>query len=324
MGLLYGTFLIFKILRKSPGSGKMLEIAEAIQSGAKAYLSRQYKTVGILAVIIVVIMYFAHFSTNTILGFILGAVLSALAGFVGMHISVRTNVRTAEAARHGLSKALGLAFKGGSVTGLFVVSLGLLSVTGFYMITKDLSALIGLAFGSSLISVFARLGGGIFTKGADVGTDMVGKVESNIPEDDPRNPGVIADNVGDNVGDCAGMAADLYETCCVTNIACMVILSIILNTTNSEIIIFPLTITALSIFSTIIALIFIKFVNNNIMDSLYRSFYITIICSIGFIFMYIYIALGWGVIGVYIHYTITGAKLFICSLIGISLTTILI
>ncbi len=279
IALLYGAFLIYKILKAPQGSGKMLEIAKAIQDGAKAYLSRQYNTVGIVAVVIVVLMWIANFSTNTILGFILGAVMSAVAGFIGMNISVRANVRTAEAAKKGLAPALALAFEGGTVTGLFVVGLGLLSVTVFYMITKDLVALAGLAFGSSLISVFARLGGGIFTKGADVGTDMVGKVEAGIPEDDPRNPGVIADNVGDNVGDCAGMAADLFETYVVSAIA-VILLGDFVFKGSTNAIVFPLLIGAVSIITTIVGTWFVKVgKSQNIMGAMYKGFAVSGILS---------------------------------------------
>ncbi|MEI6843519.1 MAG: sodium-translocating pyrophosphatase [bacterium] len=279
VALVYGAFLIYKILKKPAGSGKMLEIASAIQSGAKAYLARQYKTVGIVALVVVVIMAIAHFSMNTIFAFIIGAVFSAVAGFVGMNISVRANVRTAEAAKKGLGAALSLAFEGGAVTGLFVVGLGLLSVTGFYLVTKDLSALIGLGFGASLISVFARLGGGIFTKGADVGTDMVGKVEAGIPEDDPRNPGVIADNVGDNVGDCAGMAADLFETYAVSAIAVILLGSSVFGAVSGAVV-YPLMIGAVSIFTTIIGTWFVRLgKSQNIMNALYKSLTVTGILS---------------------------------------------
>ncbi len=290
IALLYGAFLIVKILKKPSGSGKMLEIAKAIQEGAKAYLTRQYKTVGIVAIVIMLIMWLAHFSGNTIIGFVIGAVLSAVAGFIGMNISVRANVRTAEAAKQGLAAALSLAFEGGSVTGLFVAGLGLLSVTVFYWLTKDLNALAGLAFGASLISVFARLGGGIFTKGADVGTDMVGKVESNIPEDDPRNPGVIADNVGDNVGDCAGMAADLFETYVVSTIAVILLGNFVFSTVTTGLdaagnsvlktimtypnaLVYPLLIGAVSIVTTIIGTWFVRLgKSKNIMGAMYKGF----------------------------------------------------
>ncbi len=279
LALLYGAFLIYRILKSSPGQGKMLEIAAAIQAGAKAYLNRQYKTVGIVAVVIGILMYLGNFSANTIYAFIVGAVLSAVAGFIGMNISVRANVRTAQAATVSLKNALSLAFEGGAVTGLFVVGLGLLSVTGFYLLTKDLGALIGLAFGSSLISVFARLGGGIFTKGADVGTDMVGKIESGIPEDDPRNPGVIADNVGDNVGDCAGMAADLFETYAVSAIAVILLGHTVFPSFNNAII-YPLVLGGASIVTTIIGTWFVRLgKSQNIMGALYKSLAVTGVLS---------------------------------------------
>ncbi len=279
LALLYGAFLIYRILKSSPGDGAMLEIAAAIQAGAKAYLSRQYRTVGIVAVVIAVIMYFANFGWHTIIAFIIGAVLSALAGFVGMNISVRANVRTAQAAKTGLKQALSLAFQGGAVTGLFVVGLGLIAVAGFYLWSRDLSALVGLAFGSSLISVFARLGGGIFTKGADVGTDMVGKIEAGIPEDDPRNPGVIADNVGDNVGDCAGMAADLFETYAVSAIA-VILLGAAVFPDYANAIVYPLLIGAASIVTTIIGTWFVRLgKSQKVMPALYKSLAVTGILS---------------------------------------------
>jgi len=277
--LLYGVWLIYQVIKSPAGHGKMLDIAKAIQEGAKAYLTRQYKTVGIIGVVIAVLMYVAHFSPNTIYAFIIGAVLSAAAGFIGMNVSVRANVRTAEAAKSGLQSALSLAFKGGSITGLFVAGLGLLAVTGFYAWTKDVNALVGLAFGASLISVFARLGGGIFTKGADVGTDMVGKVEAGIPEDDPRNPGVIADNVGDNVGDCAGMAADLFETYAVSAIA-VILLGHSVFPGFENAIVYPLLIGAASLITTIIGTWFVKIgKNGSIMGALYKSLIVTGVLS---------------------------------------------
>ncbi len=273
IAIAYGAFLISSIMKKPTGNDRMREIAAAIQAGAKAYLNRQYRTIAVIAVILFIILWLA-LGIKLALGFLVGAILSALTGYIGMNVSVRTNVRTAEAARKGLAPALSLAFQGGSVTGLFVVGLALLGVTGFYAITKDINSLIGLAFGASLISVFARLGGGIFTKAADVGTDLVGKVEAGIPEDDPRNPGVIADNVGDNVGDCAGMAADLFETYAVTTIATMLLGATTFVKTGSfpNAAIYPLALGGIAIITSIIGTWFVKLgKSQDIMGAMYKG-----------------------------------------------------
>ncbi len=313
VALLYGAFLIYKIMKASPGEGKMIEIAQAIQDGARAYLSRQYRTVAIVAVVVMIIMYFVGLSLTTIEGFVIGAIMSALAGFVGMNISVRANVRTAQAAKSGMKQALAMAFEGGAVTGFFVVGLGLLSVSGFFLLTKDLSALAGLAFGASLISVFARLGGGIFTKGADVGTDMVGKIESGIPEDDPRNPGVIADNVGDNVGDCAGMAADLFETYAVSAIA-VILLGAAVFPNYANALVYPLVIGAAGIITTIIGTWFVKLgKSGNVMGALYKGLIVTgVLSAVVFYPITQKLMAGNGIYSV--------MNLFLASLIGLVVT----
>ena len=269
LAIAYGLIMAIMINKKPAGDERMAAIARAIQEGAKAYLNRQFKTVAVIGLVIFFGLWFL-LTFKMALGFAVGAILSAVAGYVGMNISVRANVRTTEAAKSGLEPALKLAVQGGSVTGILVVGLGLLGVTGFYALTKDLNALISLGFGGSLISIFARLGGGIYTKAADVGADLVGKVEKGIPEDDPRNPAVIADNVGDNVGDCAGMAADLFETYAVTAVAAM-LLGSLLFPASTILIYYPLIIGAASIVTSIIGTFFIRLgKSKNIMGALYR------------------------------------------------------
>lgn len=280
--LLYGLWLIVDIMRHPAGDEKMQEIASAIQVGAAAYLQRQYLVVAGVAVVLAGLLYYT-LGQNTAIGFLIGAVLSALAGFIGMSVAVRANVRVAEEAKSGLSQAFGLAYKGGAVTGFLVVGLALASVYGFYQYTVgDLKALVGLAFGGSLISVFARLGGGIFTKGADVGADLVGKLEAGIPEDDPRNPAVIADNVGDNVGDDAGMAADIFETYVVTAIASM-ILGQLLFPGYDRAIIFPLAILAMGVLASVAGSFFVRLTSKNIMGALYKGLIATAcLCAVFF------------------------------------------
>ena len=267
-----------KILGAPQGTKEMLDIHQAIKEGAKAYLKRQYKVVSVVAVIIAIAIIF-FFDWKTSLGFLIGAAASGLAGYLGMLTSVSSNVRVTEAAKKGIAPAFRLAFLGGAVTGFLVVGLGLLSVSVFWFLFKDLNSLLGLGFGGSLISVFSRLGGGIYTKGADVGADLVGKVEAGIPEDDPRNPAVIADNVGDNVGDCAGMAADLFETYAVTAIAAMLLANLIFPQTEIFIL-FPLLIGACSIISSIIGVFFVRLKKENIMGALYKGVLASAIISV--------------------------------------------
>ncbi|MEX2425632.1 MAG: sodium/proton-translocating pyrophosphatase, partial [Thermomicrobiaceae bacterium] len=278
IALIYGAFLAKWVMDQPTGNDRMRQIAGAIQEGAEAYMRRQFTMVAIVAVVIAIGLALL-LNVATAAGFVLGAVASAIAGIFGMAIAVRSNIRTAEAGRSGLGAALLVAFRGGTVTGLFVVGLALLSVTVFYWITSDVQALVGLAFGGSLISVFARIGGGIFTKAADVGADLVGKVEAGIPEDDPRNPAVIADNVGDNVGDCAGMAADLFETYAVTAIAAMLLGSLVFETELA--VIFPLVIGAASIIASIVGTFFVRLdASESIMRALYKGLGVSMVLGV--------------------------------------------
>lgn len=309
LSIVFAGILAMDVLRKPAGNAKMQEIAKAIQEGSTAYLNRQYRTVGVIAVILAVVLYYI-INPPTAIGFVVGAISSALAGYIGMNISVRANVRTAEAAKGGLSSALSLAFKGGAVTGLSVVGLGLLGVTTFYYIYGDPLMIVGFGFGASLISLFARVGGGIFTKAADVGADLVGKIEAGIPEDDPRNPAVIADNVGDNVGDCAGMGADLFETYAVTLIAAMLIGSLIMK--EAAYALYPLLLGAVAIIASILGTFFVKLGSSkNIMGALYKGAIASgVFAAIGFYAVTQYMALN--------------MNLFYSGLIGLGVTVSII
>jgi len=331
LALVYGYITGKQILSASPGNLKMQEIASAIQVGAKAYLNRQYKTIAIVGIIIFVIITFA-LGIYVSIGYFIGAFLSGVAGYVGMLVSVQANVRTAEASRKGLSSGLNIGFKSGAVTGMLVAGLALLSISIYYLILLKLNidsreitnALVGLGFGASLISIFARLGGGIFTKGADVGADLVGKVEAGIPEDDPRNPAVIADNVGDNVGDCAGMAADLFETYAVTIVATMV-LSSIFFIDDLNMMLYPLTIGAACIITSILGTFFVRLgPKKNIMGALYKGFIATAILSVLILYPITSKIIGLDTVYSSSNATFTGLGLYQCGIVGLIITGLII
>jgi K(+)-stimulated pyrophosphate-energized sodium pump len=337
LAILYGIVTARSVLAASPGNARMQEIAQAIQVGAQAYLNRQYVTIAGVGVVIAAIVAFL-LGIHVAGGFIVGAVLSGLTGYIGMNVSVRANVRTAEASRHGLAQGLDIAFKSGAVTGMLVAGLALLAVAGYYAVLLQLGiggrpmidALVALGFGASLISIFARLGGGIFTKGADVGADLVGKVEAGIPEDDPRNPAVIADNVGDNVGDCAGMAADLFETYAVTIVATMVLASIFFAGKDylNAVLLYPLAIGGACIITSVIGTYFVKLgPSKNIMGALYKGLIATGVLSLGAIYGVTAWVLPGGLAGTFetnAGLTFTGLDLFYCAIVGLLVTAAIV
>ena len=336
LALAYGVITGMQVMSASSGNERMCEIAAAIREGAGAYLNRQYATIGAVGVVVVALLTWM-LGVQVGIGFVIGALLSAIAGYIGMNVSVRANSRTAEAAQKGMDVALGIAFKSGAITGMLVVGLGLLGVAGYYFfllskgmsIREILEALVALGFGASLISIFARLGGGIFTKGADVGADLCGKVEANLPEDDPRNPAVIADNVGDNVGDCAGMAADLFETYAVTIVATMLIAASIF-TVDSQVAMMqlPLLICGLCIISSIIGTYFVRLgKSQNIMFALYKGLAVTGVLSIGLVYWAIKKQVGFDAgtgVDLVDGDTLTGMNLFWCAMTGLGVTAALV
>ena len=339
LAVLYGAVTSKSILGMSAGNARMQEIAGAIQEGATAYLNRQYTTIGLVGVVVAIILGLA-LSWVSAIGFVIGAVLSGAAGYIGMNISVRSNVRTTEAARESLAKGLSVSFKAGAVTGMLVAGLALLAIAGYYVVLSNqfnvndpgqakavINGLVGLAFGASLISIFARLGGGIFTKGADVGADLVGKVEAGIPEDDPRNPGVIADNVGDNVGDCAGMAADLFETYVVTVGATMV-LALIYGITGigmDQFLLYPMAICGVCLVASIVATYFVRLGSSkNIMGALYKGFFGSAIISAVLLYPITENVIGMDTQMVVNGRAFSGMDLFLCGIIGLVLTGLIV
>ena len=333
LAVLYGIITSLSVLSADTGNEKMQEIAKAIQEGAGAYLSRQYSTIAIVGIVILIISYLL-LGLEVAIGFLIGSVMSGIAGYIGMLVSVRANVRTTQASSISLASGLGIAFKSGAVTGMLVAGLALLAVSVYYYILTNvwipendrivIDALVALGFGSSLISIFARLGGGIFTKGADVGGDLVGKVEAGIPEDDPRNPATIADNVGDNVGDCAGMAADLFETYAVTVVATMVLASIFF-TGNVIMMIYPMAICAACVITSILGTYFVKLgKNNSIMGALYRGFIATAILSLIVLYFVTDLVVGFNTNLSIDDISFTGLDLYICGVIGLAITGLII
>ncbi len=337
LSVVYAAWTTRSVLAADQGNERMREIAGFIREGAQAYLTRQYLTIAIVGLIVAVLAWYL-LSALAAIGFIIGAVLSGAAGFIGMHVSVRANLRTAQAASHSLAAGLDIAFKSGAITGMLVAGLALLGVSIYYFILTSvlghapgsrevIDALVSLGFGASLISIFARLGGGIFTKGADVGGDLVGKVEAGIPEDDPRNPATIADNVGDNVGDCAGMAADLFETYAVSVVATMVLAAIFFAGTPilESAMVYPLAICGACILTSIAGTFFVKLgTNNSIMGALYKGLIATGVFSIAGLAVATYATVGWGTVGTVAGMEITGTNLFLCGLVGLVVTALIV